>query len=408
MHKETGASLVIAVVFAGCVGSERPAESSVVVTDSAGITIVANGVLDDSRNLLASSSPALQLGVVAGAEEMQLYRVADVKRLSDGAIAVANGGSRELRIYNADGSHRATAGGAGRGPSEFRYPSSVTVLPGDTIQIEDFMDRVYFTANGDYVRRESADRGALAALWAANGGSSEGGSWLADGTFFAPVYHWDQKPPSPGPLARPNMTFVRVSSDLAAVDTLGEFGGILQQYVEVGGERGVVATVPPFATNTSWALGSADGTVVAGDNAAPQIDRFLPDGSHMIVRWSAPVESVSAPEIEAWKDLQRNAEWTQGQLPALERAWAAMDVPETKPYYGRVATGSDGTIWVGPAEYDGQSTTLRAFSRDGRFQGTVSVPGRFTPYDSGPGWMLGILRDENDVELVQVFELKIT
>ena len=227
MHKETGASLVIAVVFAGCVGIERPAQSSVVVTDSAGITIVANGVLDDSRNLLASSSPALQLGVVAGAEEMQLYRVADVKRLSDGAIAVANGGSRELRIYNADGSHRATAGGAGRGPSEFGYPSSVTVLPGDTIQVEDFMDRVYFTANGDYVRRESADRGALAALWAANGGSSEGGSWLADGTFFAPVYHWDQKPPSPGPLARPNMTLVRISADLATVDTLGEFGGIL-------------------------------------------------------------------------------------------------------------------------------------------------------------------------------------
>jgi hypothetical protein len=90
----------------------------------------------------------------------------------------------------------------------------------------------------------------------------------------------------------------------------------------------------------------------------------------------------------------------------LERAWAAMDVPETKPYYGRVTTGSDGTIWAGPAEDGGQGTTLRAFGPDGRFLGTVSVPGRYTPHDSGPGWMLGVLRDENDVEFVQLFELK--
>lgn len=67
------------------------------------------------------------------------------------------------------------------------------------------------------------------------------------------------------------------------VDTLGEYGGILQQYVDVGGARGAMASVPPFSSNTSWALGSADATVVVGDNAAPQIDRFPPDGSRMII-----------------------------------------------------------------------------------------------------------------------------
>jgi hypothetical protein len=370
------------------------------------VTIADNGPLDERRDLLASPTPLLQIGVATGAEELQLFRVSDVKRLSDGAIAVANGGSRELRLYEADGRHRATAGGAGRGPSEFRYPSALTILPGDTIQVEDFMDRVYFTANGDYVRREVADRGALAALWTVNGGSSEGGRWMADGTFFAPVYHWDQMPPTPGPLFRPGMTFVRVSADLATVDTLGDFGGIEQQYLEVGGERGVMPAVPPFAANTSWALGAADGTIVAGDNAVPRIDRFLPDGSHILVRWTATEMTGSAAEVEEWKERQRNAEWTQGQLPMLERAWAAMDVPETKPYYGRVTTGSDGTIWAGPAEDGGQGTTLRAFGPDGRFLGTVSVPGRYTPHDSGPGWMLGVLRDENDVEFVQLFELK--
>lgn len=406
MRREASAILFLTILCSACGGGERATESTFVVTDSAGVTIADNGVLDTTRTLLASLTPILQIGVVSGAEELQMFRVADVKRLSDGGIAVANGGSRELRVYEADGRHRATAGGAGGGPSEFRYPSALTILPGDTIQVEDFMDRVYFTAQGEFVRRETADRAALAALLTADGASSEGGRWMADGSFFAPVYHWSQKPPTTGPLFRPEVTFVRISADLAVVDTLGDFGGIEQQYVEVGGTRGVTASVPPFSANTSWALGAADGTVVAGDNAAPQIDRFLPDGSHMIVRWAAPVVAGSAAEIEEWKDRQRKADWTQGQLPMLERAWAAMDVPKTKPYYGRVTAGSDGTIWAGPAEVGGQGTTLRAFGPDGQFRGTVSVLGRFTPYDSGRGWMLGVLRDDNDVEFVQLFELQ--
>src|SRR5690606_34865360 len=99
------------------------------------------------------------------------------------------------------------------------------------------------------------------------------------------------------------------------------------------------------------------------------------------------------------------AEWTRGQLPRLERAWAAMDVPETKPYYGQVAVGSDGTIWVGPVDVLAQPTRLMAFSSSGRYLGAVEIPGRFVPYDSGPGWLLGLARDENDVEFVEMYTL---
>ena len=228
---------------------------------------------------------------------------------------------------------------------------------------------------------------------------------MGDGTLFAPVYHWDRSPRTPGPLFRPEMLLVRVSSDLSTVDTLGSYGGILQQYIEVGGARGVMPSVPPFFSNTSLGLGPADGTIVIGDNAVPQIERVTPDGSRMIVRWSATAESGSTAEVEEWKERQRNAEWTRGQLPELERAWAAMDVPERKPYYGRIAAASDGTIWAGPVEASPESTQLKAFRPDGRYLGAVEIPGRFTPYDSGPGWVLGLARDENDVEFVQLFAL---
>lgn len=399
----------LAVILAGgllsaCGGQEEQASVGVVVTDSAGITIVDNGPLDATLVLETPSEPTLAIGVLEGATELQLFRVSDVKRLSDGSIAIANAGTQELRIFNADGSHRVTAGGSGQGPSEFRYPSALVVLPGDTVMVQDFLDRVYFTADGDFVRRTVMDWGAFQALWSETGGMSEGGQWLADGTLFAPVYHWDQNPPVAGPLFRPRMTFVRIAEDLTQVDTLGEFGGILQQYVDAGGDRGPSATVPPFATNTSWALGSGDGSVIAADNAVPQIEQFLSDGTRMIVRWTAPQEPVSGPDVEEWKEHSRNASWAQDQLPRLERAWAAMDIPDTKPYYGRVFAGTDGTTWVGSVGSDGSSTALRAFLQDGTYAGQLNVPGRFIPHDSGDNWVIGVMQDDAEVEFVWLFE----
>jgi hypothetical protein len=80
-----------------------------------------------------------------------------------------------------------------------------------------------------------------------------------------------------------------------------------------------------------------------------------------------------------------------------------MDVPETKPYYGRVASGSDGRIWLSPAGEDGSGWLV--FGADGRYQGSAALPAGARPVDSGPGWMLGVFRDENDVEFLRLYAL---
>lgn len=393
----------LALAATACAGGEESDRSSVVVTDSAGITIIDNGVLADGPDLLADSTPVLEIGVAEGEDAYQLFQITDAKRLSDGTIAVTNGGTRELRIYEADGAHRATAGGPGQGPGEFTYPSSLVILAGDTIQVQDFLDRVYFAPDGSFVRRETRDRGAFQE---AVGGFPEGGAWLADGTYLVRLHEPSQGRPRPGPLYRPPTTLGRVPSDLSRVDTLGEFGGILQQFIEVGPPMNVMPIVPPFSTRTTVAWGSADATLVAADNANPQIHRFHADGGHSIVRWAADPEPVSESEVEAWKDEQRNAAWTRGQLPQLERGWASMDIPDAKPYYGQVRVGSDGMMWVSSVESDTERTTLRAFHADGRYAGTIALPGRFTVHDSGPDWVLGVVRDENDIEYLRIYALR--
>lgn len=397
-------SLTLAFLLAAC-GDVRTGDDGFIVRDSAGIRIVENGPLDASLAVLAATEPEQVIGVVSGDEAYQLFRVSDVKRMADGGIAVANAGTRELRIYDAQGRHRATAGGPGRGPNEFRYPSAIRILSGDTLQVQDFLDRVYFTAAGEFIRRETNDRAVLAAL-AGPDGFSEGATWLGDGSLFAPIYGRTTGRPVPGPLYRPPMMLTRVSADFTTVDTLGDYGGILQQYLAFRDGGGVSSIVPPFAASTEWALGAADGTIVVGDNANPQIERFGPDGSHTIVRWTAPAQPITSAEVEEWKDRQRNAEWVQGQLPELERGWAQMDVPETKHFYETVAAGSDGTVWVQTGGWTADTTTLVAFAADGRYRGTARIAGRFRPYDSGPGWLLGILQDAEDVEFVQLYRLR--
>jgi len=77
-----------------------------------------------------------------------------------------------------------------------------------------------------------------------------------------------------------------------------------------------------------------------GDNASPEFQLFRADGRRVTVRWHAEGAPLESEEIEAWKERQRGASWTQQRLPELERGWAKMDYPTHKAFYGRVAAGA--------------------------------------------------------------------
>lgn len=400
----------IVMICTACGGGEPPGAFDY---DDAEVAIVENGGLDLEKSLLADPAPALQLGVPDGTEEYQLFQVNDVKRLSDGAIVVVNGGTSELRIYESDGTHQATAGGAGQGPREFRDLLGLVILPGDTIQVQDGLDRVYFTAQGTFVRRETGDARAFAKFQDAAGGLSwVPPSWMADGSLFASVVY----PPPPsamdsGTPFRPRATFLRVSAGLASVDTLGEFMGQQGQFVAGGGDVSFVT--PPFSPATVLALDAADGTIIVGDNAVPELHRFHADGTHSVVRWTAEAEPVTGADVEAWKDRQRTSLANQlrpGQTDygaQLERTWSAMDVPDTKPFYRSVSAGSDGSLWVRISADYADSTRLMRFDPNGHYAGIMDFPGRFEVYDAGSGWVLGVMRDSADVEYVQMYEVEV-
>src|SRR5688572_24674597 len=117
--------LALCSVALACAG-EAPADSAVEVIDSAGVRIVMNAAPDSAVPAFRiSAEPLAEIGVTEGPPEYQLFRVASGRRQSDGTIVIANGGTMELRFYDAAGTHIRSVGREGEGPGEFKSISLV-------------------------------------------------------------------------------------------------------------------------------------------------------------------------------------------------------------------------------------------------------------------------------------------
>src|SRR5690625_4203127 len=129
-----GLALLLTLTLAGC-AADAPRANLATERDSAGIRIVENAEPRPGTvpEWTIDDEPLLEIGVLDGDPAEQFFRVAGTLRLSDGRVVVADGGSGEVRVFDAEGRHLATGGGQGDGPGEFRNLSRLYRLPGDTI-----------------------------------------------------------------------------------------------------------------------------------------------------------------------------------------------------------------------------------------------------------------------------------
>lgn len=122
---------VLALLLAAC-GESRLADSGVVVRDSADVRIIESSREHEFRSLSwrISEDPDLVIGVSEGAEEYQLFAVEGASVLSNGWIAVVNGGTQEIRFFDEEGQYIESTGGRGDGPGEFQMPQLVRPVTG--------------------------------------------------------------------------------------------------------------------------------------------------------------------------------------------------------------------------------------------------------------------------------------
>lgn len=392
-----GSLAVCAVLGTAC--TTPGAGGRVTQRDSAGVTIVESTgpSWDGAAGWQVSPAPPLEIGGPGAPPQHEFQRIDGARRLPDGRIVVADGGTSTVRMFGADGSLLWSAGRAGDGPGEYRLIESLGVGPGDSIWVFDFGLRRFTILTFDGEAARTVPLGAQLSAVAAVGR-------LPDGRFVVREL-WSGAAGDgelrPG-LRRDPAAIALLAPDGTLADTVAVVPG---REVFIRSENGrAVMSAPLFARTAVAAI--RDRQVIAGSQERFELQVYdLRGPLERSIRLLGLDLSITA------SDVDRLIEEETARRPAPERAGLrrdleSMDVPPTRPAFGDILVDDDGNIWA--AEYVRWPRVPRAWTvvdPEGHWLGTIPMPDRFRPLHIGGDRVLGIWRDELDVERVRLYRL---
>jgi len=401
-RRRTGITTALAALLAACAGAgDRAAET--VVRDSAGIEIVENGPgsWSEGNGWRIGAEPVVDIGVLDGEPEYQLFQVRDARRLADGRIVIANSGTGELRFYDADGQHLRTVGRKGGGPGEFEQMGWMRLYRGDSLLVYDFNQaRVsVFDGEGRFARsfrlQPPGESGFVLGL-----------DVFADGNVLARAPRLFAGDLSDGYMRRDEVYHV-YSSAGTFVDSIGSFPGT-EQFIQTGGDgqrRFVSIMTLPFGKSSSavahgdrFVFGSADTYEIAERGADGRLVRLIRRA------WAAPPVT---DEALARLLAQRVAEAPNDEARRrIEESYADLPTPETMPAYRDLEIDAGGNLWVRDFEPNDEAPQpWSVFTPAGHLLGTLMLPAGFGVTQIGDDFVLGAWRDDLDVEHVRSYAL---
>ena len=136
------------------------------VYDTIGDTVVVRTVAGSLWGDTARLVPEVTIGVLDGPEEYMFGQIVSMALGADGTIYVMDRQVPALRVYNPDGSYRATFGREGAGPGEYRRPDGgMGVLSDGRIVLRERgrPGKIADTSASFYGSREEQYKGYLAA-----------------------------------------------------------------------------------------------------------------------------------------------------------------------------------------------------------------------------------------------------
>ncbi len=380
------------VAAGACADAGADGSAGFVVRDSAGVHI-AETTRPSSQ--AAGWSVGDILFTIGGGEDADLFDVAGGVLLSGGDVAVAVGGTSQVRFYDGSGALRGAFGGRGDGPGEFRLLAGIGRAAGDTVWAYDYgAARVgLLTPEGGVIRSVTLRPPLGAGIVVGR---------RTDGAFVVGQL-WGSPPAGAADvegLVREASVYARYAPDGSLLDTIGLFPG-REVVHRLEGTR-MTMGVAPFARSSSHALLGDD--LVVGDQVRTELS-VVGAGSTLRVRWSGPPLDVTHDEVAAWKEAQVAAA-EAADRPSVRAYLADVPVPERRPAYGAFLVGTAGTLWVAEASGPGEDATRwNVFDAEGRGLGTVDMPDRFRLLDVAEERVLGVARDALDVERVEVRRL---
>jgi hypothetical protein len=389
------------LVLGGCGDGGSSSAPGAAVRDSAGVTVVENAGLAEVGDLpwAFSESPEVSIGVLDGDPEYQLYQVQDALLLDDGRILVANAGSGEVRVYDAEGAHLDSWGGQGEGPGEFAHTTAVGLWSGtDSVAVWDLrLSRLsLFDSEGTFGRTERfGEAGGLQrarSVWAL-----PSGRLVLMGLEFGDLSE-------AGGTRRVPERFVLTEADGSLVSEVGEFPG-LETWMQFSGEALNIIRLPLARGNVAAQVGNG---MVIGSNESFELSFFGAEGTlTRIVRVATPPREVTESLV------QGEIEFRARGMPEETRAgyrtsMSEIPAPESLPVFSEVLDDPLGNVWVRLFQLPSETgpTEWAVLDPDGVLQGRVRTPEGLQVYQIGADFIVGSWEDELEVEHVQVWGLR--
>jgi hypothetical protein len=363
-----------------------------VVSDSAGVRVTTTRQQDAPAAVWKlAATPVFDLGAASGSVEYELDGIRGGLILPDGSIVVVNGGTNQLRFYDAAGRHVRSIGKKGEGPGEFSYLELAGRVAGDSLLAWD-RDRLRFTvfdAEGRTGRTARAEGERIA--------STVQAGVVSNGHMVAMRRDLMGAAADPSNVAsvRPNATVVTIRSDGALGTTLGSFPDAeLSRY-----NRAVAPLV--FGRGLRVA---ARGDLIAVANTDAYSIRIYSSAGRLqrIVRQQRQPQPISdADYLRAKPPIPPTSRSPLG--PAYEQ----MKKPSTYPAFEALLLDSVGNLWVQDfARTWDTSLVWQVFDIAGRLIGRITVPSTHKLLDATPTRAMFRVTDALDVQHVRVYSIQ--
>jgi hypothetical protein len=370
------------------------------VIDSAGVAISQNTAPQwtDGDAWTIDTVPHLEIGA-SNAPGHDLYEVTGVARLSDGRIAVVNSGSSEVRIFSRDGDLLQSLGKAGEGPGEFRSLRRLILLPGDSLLVVDpSLNRItVFAGDGSLVRTapiEAPPTGSIPAPLAR----------LRDGTLVAfPPFTFGSESGGVSRIVQDTVPLLHYDAGGRFIGELGRFPG--SEYFTFIDPSAILGG--PRIWGRSTHLAAAGGGFVVGHADAFSFSIHEADGSlSRIVRAHLPNRAVTRADIDRFREPDPEA--GPGSSDLFNRVLDALPLPSHFPAYAGIRVDAEDNIWVRRYAWpEGESgEEWHIFDPEGRWLGAIMMPAGFSLERVTTDEVLGIFRDDVDVEHLRAYRLK--
>ena len=394
------AILLMVSVLPSCAAPEPPPEEALIRRDSAAIAIVEaiRPTWGGSQHWHVDSGPLVDLSRSGIGEAHEFFRVRDVRRMPNGAIAIANRGTNEIRLFSMDGRFLRAVGGSGEGPGEYRNVRMLETA-GDSLVVLDSDGRV--TVLGpelDLIRTWELRYRAVSIHDIGDGQMAI--------QFISPSMASVREG---GALIRNPGVLYRIGPTGVMIDSIASTAGG-EEYIHASADGGRTASRPLFGRSSHVA--TWNGRIYRGSADDMQVEELSAVGELLrILRIPDFPLALTDAQVHAERNSYLRADLPPGLTelpPFLRRLVEELPNPAKRPAYSDIHVDPLGAIWlrpyVGRSEM-GTSEEWQVIADNGTWLGGVEIPGSFTVFDIDEDVVLGVFMDDLGVERPQVLRL---